>query len=200
MELKISNNIISDEKLVKNIIDEIDDVSEHTSVAYEIWAVGCDETGASLQGVEVFIAKYSDSSQAVEEADKLTLADIVEASTIDCAEETDNSNICYIAVEVETVVEDGDGNAINIGTIYKRHIALVEELDDDPIIALTTSDYNVLHDGTLVVSCKILDGFNKNDYVLFQFIDEKNTSPLTYKIVSKAIYSNGDYYHCEFIY
>ena len=52
----------------------------------------------------------------------------------------------------------------------------------------------------LKIPCKLLKDFNKNDYIDILFKEENERFILTYKIISKAIFADGDYYICEFIY
>ena len=74
--------------------------------------------------------------------------------------------------------------------------------DEDPRVVLYEHDYELLEDGTLKVRCEVLKGFNKNDYVTFFFADDSNQEPniYVYRINSRVMYEDGDYYHCEWEY
>jgi hypothetical protein len=116
-----------------------------------------------------------------------------------------DSNITHFSIEVETVVadpEDEDGGTMNIGTIYSRDLWIDGEYgsveDTEPTIFIYNKDYELLEDGTLKVRCELLKDYNKNDRVKLCFAEEDSCS-LTYKIISKVIYEDGDYYHLDFI-
>lgn len=192
-------DILNNEELVNAIAEDITEIPEDTPVSYEVWAIGYDYDG-DITDAELFLKEFSDPDEAIEYAKKLSLADIVHQA----AEEANTDitpDISYISVEVETVIEDEDGDSINIGTIYTTNIYLdtTEKAESEDIVSLTEDDYTVLEDGTLKVSRKCLKDFNKNDFVTFCFVNE-GASYLKYKIVSTVIYEDGEYYHCEFVY
>jgi len=212
-EIKNIRDLINDEDLVQYIAEDITDIPEDTEVSYEVWTLGYDSNGAPTDS-EMLISEFSDPDAAVECAKQLTLADIIHQ-----AAEEDNctdpaSKVEYISIEVETVIEDEDDGTMNIGTIYKRDLwidgeygsedcleACLDEVEDpDPIVDIIEHDYELLGDGNLKISCKLLTDFNKNDYVKFRFIDEDEPTILAFKIISKVLYEDGNYYHCEFVY
>ena len=90
---------------------------------------------------------------------------------------------------------------MNIGTIYRDELWLDElaaELGDySNVVCVSNKDFEILEDGTMKVSCELLKDFNKNDHVLLEFVEENPPAVLEYKIMSKVIYADGDYYHCE---
>lgn len=191
-------DMLNNEELVNTITEDITEIPEDTPVSYEVWAIGYDYDG-DITDTELFFKEFSDPDEAIEYAKKLSLADIVHQA----AEEANTDitpDISYISVEVETVIEDEDGDSINIGTIYTTGIYLdtTEKAEPEDLVSLTEDDYTVLEDGTLKVSRKCLKDFNKNDFVTFCFVNEE-VSYLKYKIVSTVIYEDGEYYHCEFV-
>ncbi len=204
--------LVNNEELINNIVEELDELPEDAEVLYAVWALGYNKDD-DITDTEVLVGEFTIPDEAVACAENLTIKAIDELGY----EKPDNDT-AYFSVEVETVVgdpDDEDGGTMNIGTIYKRDLwidgeygsedCLEEMLDElvevDPIIAITVEDYELLEDGTLKVRCDLLKGFNKNDYLRLQFVGEPESVPvLTYKIMSKVIYEDGDYYHLEFEY
>ena len=185
-------------KIIKELIDEIDNISEETQVAYEVWAMGYDEHG-SVTDTEILLKTFIEPEDAVTYAKNITLADIVFQTADDNNREA-NPDIFYISVEVETVVATDDDGLINAGTIFKKDIWITEECSEETdleIVELAETDYSLRSDGSIRVSCELLKNFNKNDYVQFKFISEATKPILTYKIISK---NTGNQYICEFIY
>lgn len=195
--------------MVNELVNDIEDIPEDSTATYEVWAIGYNSDD-TVTDAEMLIGEFTDPDEAVECAKQLTLADIIHQ-----AAEEDNGaqpaeDVAYISVEVETVVADEDEGTMNVGTIYKKELLIDggyicdEDSEDaeepDPIMAIAAEDYTLLEDGTLKVRCDLLKDFNKNDYVRFQFLGETESCLLTYKIMSKVMYADGDYYHCEFMY
>lgn len=194
-------DLFENEKLMTTIIEELEEIPEDAEVFYAVWALGYDNK-ANFTNDEILIGEFTDPDVASEYAKKVTLETLTELGFKDLG-----SDVIYFSIEVETVIgdpEDEDGGTMNIGTIYHRNIYVVEEADfektaitEDPIIELSENDFEFLEDGALKVSCKILKDFNKNDNVIFKFLEESSTIFPTFKIVSKVKYKDGDYYHCE---
>jgi hypothetical protein len=205
-------DLYNNEELLNNIVEDIDDIPEDAEVLYAVWALGYNKDD-DITDTEVLVGEFTNPDEAVACAENLTIKAIDELGY----EKPDNDT-AYFSVEVETVVgdpDDEDGGTMNIGTVYQRNLwidgeygsedCLEEMLDElvevDPIIAITAEDYELLEDGALKVRCDLLKGFNKNDYLRLQFVGEPESVPvLTYKIMSKVIYEDGDYYHLEFEY
>lgn len=205
-------DLYNNEELLNNIVEDIDDISEDAEVLYAVWALGYNKDD-DITDTEVLVGEFTNPDEAVACAENLTIKAIDELGY-----EKPNNDTAYFSVEVETVVgdpDDEDGGTMNIGTVYQRNLwidgeygsedCLEEMLDElvevDPIIAITADDYELLEDGALKVRCDLLKGFNKNDYLRLQFVGEPESVPvLTYKIMSKVIYEDGDYYHLEFEY
>lgn len=200
--------LMDTEELINNIVEDLDELSEDVEVFYSVWALGHDTDNEPTDD-EVLVGEFTDPDEAITFAESVTVELIKEMSFGDpCA------NTAFFTIEVETVVadpDDEDGGTMNIGTIYVRDLWItekyeVDEMSDesvevDPIIAITAEDYELLEDGALKVRCDLLKGFNKNDYLRLQFVGEPESVPvLTYKIISKVIYEDGDYYHLEFEY
>lgn len=198
-------DLMNNEELVKHITEDIEEIPEDSAVTYEVWAIGYDNDN-EITDTEMFIKDFEDPDEAVEHAKQLTLADIVHQAAEEHTGVEPTADLAYISIEVETVIEDEEDETMNIGTIYKRDLWIDGEYGSeedfesvDPIVNLYAGDYAVSDDGMLKVSCKLLKDFNKNDYVQIVFIGESKY-PMTYKIMSKVVYEDGDYYHCEFIY
>ena len=198
-------DLIKNEELVNQLVEDITEIPEDSEVTYEVWAIGYDHE--NIFATEMLIGEFTDPDKAVECATQLTLADIIQQAAGEDFELEPIADTSHISIEVETVVEEGD-ISMNVGTIYKRNLWIDGEYDSaeeasaedtTPVVALTGNDFTLLKDGTLKISCKLLKDFNKNDYVTFEFTDEDTPTTLTYKIVSKVIYEDGNYYHCEVI-
>lgn len=188
-------DIYNNEELVNYITEDLDDFDADTEVTYEIWALGynCDDEPTDF---EVFIDGFADPDKAIEKANTLTLAEVV-----------GNTSLCEIksiVIEIETVVEDEEGT-MNIGTVYRKKLwptyddnteESVEE--PEPIVELCETDYSLLEDGTLKISCNLLKEYNKNDFVKVKFVGEPDCSVFTYRIMSKVICEDGDYFYCDF--
>lgn len=169
--------------------DEMDELMDGNFEAYtyEVWAMGYNADG-DITDAELLLGTFEDPDAAVQYASIITFADIRKLDKTDEFFRTSD----LIHVEVETVVEDEEGSA-NVGTVFNKTIVVTVE-----DIRLEEDDYSILEDGTLKVACKLLRSFNKNDKVRIFFIKERTM--LTYKINSRVIYDDGEYYHLEFIY
>lgn len=186
--------LFENEELMNNIVEDIEDIPEDSEVTYEVWALGYDEDGDCIDSY--FIKEFIDPDEAVEYAKHLT------PESFAAEYEKPDSNTTRLALEVETVVEDpdGDGCTMNVGTIYSRDLWIDDpEATADPIVELTDKDYELTNDGELKISCELLKNFNKNDYVSVIFVEESRSWPMPYKIISKVEYADGDYYHLDFI-
>ena len=180
-------NLITNDT-INEVLASIDEVPADSAVGYEVWALGY-ECDGEMSDTEVLLKTFDDPNDAILYATNIKWQDIRQfAGAEDFIKTSD-----MISVEVETVVTDEDGDAMNVGTIFCKTLAVL--LED---IRLSPDDYVVLADGNLKVSCALLKDFNKNDKVRFYFIEEK--SIITYKLISKVIYGDGEYYHCEFVY
>ena len=188
--------MLTNPEVVENIMEDITDIPEDAEVVYSVWALGYDAED-DCTDTEVLIGEFENPDEAVACAEKVTLTSITDEFGFD-----DLSDVAYLSIEVETVVTDPDsedGGTMNIGSIYQRDLWIEGADFVDPIVELTNKEYEVLKDGGLKVNSKILKDYNKNDYVNIRFIDEENSWPLNYKIMSKVIYEDGDYYHLDFI-
>lgn len=190
-------DLLENEELMNSIVEDIEDIPEDSEVSYEVWGICYDEDDDCIDSY--FIKEFVDPDEAVEYAKNLT------TEAFNAEYERPDSNTVRLALEVETVVEDPedeDGGTMNIGTIYSRDLWIDGEYgsveDTEPTIFIYNKDYELLEDGTLKVRRELLKDFNKNDRVKLCFAEEDSCS-LTYKIISKVEYSDGDYYHLDFI-
>jgi hypothetical protein len=197
-----TKDLFDSEELMNSIVEDIDDIPEDAEVIYSVWALGHD-SGDAVTDVEYLIGEFDNPDEAVERANKVTTAEMLNEIG-----STKSDGTAYFSIEVETVVgdpDDEDCGTMNIGTVYRRALWIDGEYgseEDAPdygedIITTCAGDYELLDDGTLKLSAKFMKGFNKNDIIRVQFIDENSTYPLPYKIMSKVEYADGDYYHCE---
>lgn len=191
--------LFENEELMNNLVEDIDGIPEDSEVFYAVFALGYTADDECTDD-EVLLGEFTDPDEAVKCADEATLDKIRELGYREA-----DSDTAYFSIEVETVIadpEDEDGGTMNIGTVYSRELPL-DDCDEaglgvySNVVCLSNKDFEFLDDGTLKVSCTLLRDFNKNDLVIFEFVDEPQKTPLEYKIMSKVIYADGDYYHCE---
>lgn len=186
-------DLFENEELMNSIVEDIEDFPEDAEVLYAVWALGCDIEDEPTND-EYLIGEFADPDEAVKCAKEFTL------EKFSAEYEKPHADTAYLSIEVETVVgdpDDEDGGTMNIGTIYSKVIWLAEPKPAEDIVAMTEEDYELLEDGILKVRCELLKDFNKNDIIRVQFLGEPNVDLLPYKIVSKVIYEDVDYYHCE---
>lgn len=183
----------NNEELLNSIVEDLDDFDENTEVVYEVWAFGYDEND-EITDAELCMFTSTDPEEAVNYAKTVELADVIhQAENGPCS----SNKVFRIAVEVETVVPVDD-DLVNVGTVYSKTIWEEDEYPEDQIVYLEDGEYEILEDNILKVKCSALDGFNKNDIVMIYF--PKEEFPMEYKIMSRVIYEDGDYYHCELTY
>jgi hypothetical protein len=207
-EINTIKDLMNDEELMSHVTEDLEDFDLESTVTYEVWAIGYDE-GSAITDTDMFIGEFADPDKAIEKAKALTLADIIHQAAEEDNGAAPAENVAYISIEVETVVDDEDGEeTMNVGTIYKRELWIDGEygneedaLEDEysEVIPITNKEYTLLEDGSIEVDCEVLKNFNKNDMVQFMFVEEnKDITPiLTYKIISKT---TSNKFTCEFIY
>ena len=199
-------DLVSNEDLNQYITDDLEDFDIDTPVTYEVWTIGYNKDNM-ITDSEMFVAEFVYPDEAVAYANKLTLADIVHKAAEDPVGVVDYEEVEYISIEIETVVDEGVGETMNVGTIYKRELWLdgeygneecLEKNEVDPVVNITANDYILTTvEGNLVIDCELLKDYNKNDYVRIHFADEAESGSFTYKIISKT---TANKYICEFIY
>lgn len=195
--------LFENEELMNNIVEDIEDIPEDSEVTYEVWALGYDKED-NITDVEFCLESFDTLDSAFTYLKSLTLEDVF-MNYCTCHDDTTNEDlvdVAYFTLEIETVANTFEGTT-NLGTACQRDLWIDGEYgsadDVDPIVELKNTDYAVLEDGGLKVSRKFLKDYNKNDYVNFRFVDEPESFVLRYKIISKVIYEDGDYYHLDFI-
>lgn len=207
-EINTIKDLMNDEELMSHVTEDLEDFDIDSAVTYEVWAIGYDE-GSAITDTDMLIGEFADPDKAIEKAKVLTLADIIHQAAEEDNGATPAENVAYISIEVETVVDDEDGEVtMNVGTIYKRELWIdgeygneedVPEDEYSEVVPVTSKDYKLLEDGSLEIDCDILKNFNKNDMVQIWFTDENEEykTILTYKIISKT---TANKFVCEFIY
>jgi hypothetical protein len=150
--------------------------------------IGYDCDG-EITDTELLLGTFENPDDAVQFAAILTWADI--KAEADGAEEFIKTSD-MISIEVETVIDDEDGT-INVGTIFAKSVCVFVE-----DIRITSKDFEIVEEDKLKISCKLLKDFNKNDTVRIYFSEEKMI--LKYKIVSRVVYDDGEYYHLDLLY
>jgi hypothetical protein len=195
------------------MVDELDDLLIEDVHMYEVWAIGYD---CNDKPTEFDYLLYT----AVDPDDAITFADSVTSFEVKAVEADALIKADHFSIEVETTVaNEADDEIFNIGTIYQRELWIdgeygseenvdnrdfddfEDDIEDPEIVYIVNrSDYEILEDNTLKVSCDLLKGYNKNDTVFICLPHEDNDFVLTYKIMSRVMYEDGDYYHCELDY
>ena len=94
---------------------------EEAPISYEVWAIGY--TNNSKQ--ETLLRRFEDSQDAMEYADAVYLLDAITAIA---GNNRFNYSTDYVFVEVETVIDDNKGGTMNIGTIFKNNLFLLEHI------------------------------------------------------------------------
>jgi hypothetical protein len=94
---------------------------EEAPVFYEVWAIGY----ANNSKQATWLRKFEEFQEAIAYADTVYLLDAITAIT---GNNRFNYDTDYVFVEVETVVEDTKGSTINISTIYKNDLFIMEHI------------------------------------------------------------------------
>lgn len=186
--------LFENEELMNSIVEDIDDIPEDSDVVYSVWGICYDREDDCIDSY--FIKEFADPDEAVEYAKNITTEDF------NTEYEKPDPNTVRLSLEVETVVAVPDEECtMNVGTIYTRDLWVDGEYGSEenvnPFISLTEGDYEILEDNTVKVPCKLLKDFNKNDLVRFYFT---GSTGIDCQIVSKVVYEDGDYYHCEMMF
>ena len=92
---------------------------EEAPISYEVWAIGY----ANNSKQEILLRSFEDSQEAIEYASAVYLLDAINAIAGD---NPFNYNTDYVFVEVETVIDDAKGGTVNIGTIFKNNLFIME--------------------------------------------------------------------------
>ena len=180
-------NLVTDET-VNEIINELEEELTDTKATYEVWALGYDCDG-EFTGTDLLLGTFEDPDAAVQYAAIVTWHDIRQVDGYERFIKTSD----MLSIEVETVVEDEYDGTMNVGTIFTKSICVfIEDL------RLSSKDFEIVEEDKIKVSCEILKDFNKNDKVKIYFTDGK--AVFNYRIISRVIYTDGEYYHLEFLY
>ena len=195
--------LFENEELMNNIVEDIEDIPEDAEVTYEVWALGYDEED-NITDVEFCLESFDTLDSALTYLKTLTLEDVI-MNYGTCHDDTTNEDLVdveYFTLEIETVVNTSEDGTTNLGTVYQRDLQIDGEYgyveDAEPTIFIYSKDYEFLKDGTIKVRRELLKDYNKNDCVKLCFAEEEPCT-LTYKIISKVEYTDGDYYHLDFI-
>lgn len=188
--------LFENKELMDSIVDEIDDTSvESAKVKYEVWAVSYDSENNPTDE-DIFIHAFENPHEALMFANKVDIETLASLGIFI----SDNLEASYFTIDIASAVSVGndfDGEYVIVGSTAVKELLLDKEEND--VVAIEKEHYELLDDGVLKVRCDLLRGFNKNDLVKFQFVCEPQCSPITYKIVSKVEYKDGDYYHCDLV-
>ena len=92
---------------------------EDAPISYEVWAIGY----ANNSKKETLLRTFDDSREAIEYADSTTLLDAINAIA---GNGYFDYSTDYVFIEVETTIDNNRGGSINIGTIYKNTLFILE--------------------------------------------------------------------------
>lgn len=185
-------------------VEDIEDFEVNEEITYLVCALGYNKDDKSTV-CEVYLQEFKLPDEAIAFAKTVDLAALLHYAA---DQQVDISETAYFSLEVETVIcdpDEEDGGTVNIDTVYQRVLWLGGEYSPDEdthdynedIVTTCAGDYELLDDGTLKLKAEFMKGFNKNDIIRVKFIDENDTYPLPYKIMSKVIYEDSVYFLCE---
>ena len=106
---------------LKHIKHTLEILPEDAPISYEVWAIGYTNNNKK----EILLRRFEDSSAAVDYASKVYLLDAVNAIA---GNNTFNYATDYVFIEVETVIDDTRGSTVNLGTIFKNNLFMVEKI------------------------------------------------------------------------
>lgn len=92
---------------------------EEAQISYEVWAIGRNNN----RNTETLLRTFKNSLDAVEYAKDVVLLDAINAIAGDNYFDYSTD---YVFVEVETVIDDNKGGTMNIGTVYKNDLFILE--------------------------------------------------------------------------
>ena len=116
----IVKDLLTKEDL-KHIKRVLEILPEEAPVTYEVWAIGY----ANNSKKEILLRTFEYSNDAIDYADTIYLLDAINAIA---GANSFNYGTDYVFVEVETVIDDAKGGTMNIGTIYKNDLFIMEHI------------------------------------------------------------------------
>ena len=191
-----TKDLITNPEFVEVIAESLEDFSQDSLAKYELWIIGYNLDDEPVS--ELFIYTFDTPEEALNKAETIDFKFIEEQIEMSITDYYLSNNLERISVEVETTVEDVD--ELSAGTIYKRELLLNEEhemgLDGDPIIALSSSDFEILNNNVFKIRKGILRDYHKNDSIHVYISDDPDSDILELKITCDVTYDDDDYYHC----
>ena len=113
-------DLLTKEEL-KHIKRVLEILPEEAPISYEVWAIGY----ANNSKQETLLRRFDDSQEAIDYADSMYLLDAINAIA---GANRFNYSTDYVFVEVETVIDDTKDGTINVGTIYKNDLFIMEHI------------------------------------------------------------------------
>lgn len=92
---------------------------EDAPISYEVWAIGY----ANNTKKETLLRTFEESRDAVSYADAVTLLEAINAIA---GNNYFNYGTDYVVVEVEAVIDNNKGGTMNIETVYKNDLFILE--------------------------------------------------------------------------
>ena len=193
-----TKDLITNPEFAEVIAESLEDFSQDSLAKYELWIIGYNLDNEPVS--ELFVYAFDDPEEAITKAETIDTKFIEEQTEMSIADYYNSHEIERISVEVETTIEDADD--LSAGTIYKRELLLDEEceigLDGDPIIALSSSDFEILDNNVFKIRKGILRDYHKDDFIHIYITDDPDSDILELKITTDVTYDDDDYYHCVF--
>ena len=193
-----TKDLITNPEFAEVIAESLEDFSQGSLAKYELWIIGYNLDNEPVS--ELFVYAFDDPEEAITKAETIDTKFIEEQTEMSIADYYNSHEIERISVEVETIIEDVDD--LSAGTIYKRELLLDEEyeigLDGDPIIALSSSDFEILDNNVFKIRKGILRDYHKDDFIHIYITDDPDSDILELKITTDVTYDDDDYYHCVF--
>jgi hypothetical protein len=171
-------------------LEELDDLDLDSETSYEVWATGYDLYNKPTAH-DYLLDSFSDPDLAVTFADSITVSEIMKVTDLTLG----GTERFSIEVETVSLVDD---EPMNLGTIYRRTIYYNSITAD---VAITSSDYTLLEDGSLMIHFNKLHKFKNKETINVLFADEPNQPILTIKIIGECYGEpHENYFVCEIVF
>ena len=114
----IVKDLLTKEEL-RHIKRVLEFLPEEAPISYEVWVIGHNNN----HNIETMLRAFENSLEAIEYAKDVELLDAINAIAGDNYFDYGTD---YVFVEVETVIDDNKGGTMNIGTVYKNDLFILE--------------------------------------------------------------------------
>jgi hypothetical protein len=118
--MTIVKDLLTKEEL-RHLKRALEILPEDTAVSYEVWVIGY----ANNSKKEILLRTFEESREAIAYADTTYLLDAINAIA---GNNRFDYSTDYVFVEVEAVIDNNLGGTINIGTVYKNNLFILEQI------------------------------------------------------------------------